>query len=621
MGYRDAFLRGIKPIEQIDLPEWCEKYVKLSSKSSAEAGNYSVERVEYLREPMKLLSLSSPFQIVTLMKGVQLGLSTFANNLLAYYADLDPCPLLLVMPNQELVEGFSKNRFTPLLDEIPKIKDKFKAARSQAGGNTTLMKEYEGGVLYFAGGNSSAGLCSNPVRILVLDDVDRMPRNLDGEGSPIKLASARTSTFSNKKIFINSTPTDAKTSLIYKSYLEGDQRKFHVPCPHCEHFQELLIGQLKWEEDNFESVKYECIQCKNLFSEIDKINIIPRGKWIPTAKSKDPNHASFHISSMYAPIGWKSWADIARQIEAAAFDENAKISLINLEAGLPVEETGEIFDFEKIYNRREYYPQNIVPKGACLLTCGADVQHDRIELEVVAWGKNRESWSICYRTLPGDTSQAEVWDELRKVTNELFPVADSDAVLPIERMGIDCSDGNRSNFIYNFCRTHERFNQVIPVKGTSTRGTKGMCSTIDVKEKNSNGFYLGKTIKVLSVQVDKFKTEFYGNLNRRIEDGKTPIAYCHFPDYPEYYFKMLCSETYYNNHWKKTFTRNEALDCRIYARAVAYDLGIDTYSEQKWQELNDRIYAKKPKIKIEPKKRERERDPLLENWNRSLRDF
>ncbi len=495
---------------------------------------------------------------------------------------------MFVSPSLEISERTSK-RFANQILGMPRIYKKFVGKR---GDGSLSEKNFEGGVLYFVGGNSATSLCSTPARLMILDDCDRMPQNLDGEGSPIELALARASTFSNRKVLLNSTPTHAPTSHISKMYLEGDQRKFEVPCPHCEHYQELVLEGLVWEGNDYSTVKYKCKSCNELFSEDAKIHILGRGKWRATAVAKNKYHASFHISSLYAPLGWKTWADIAQKIDKAKHDPNVLQSLTNLEAGLPTEETGEIWDYKIIYEKRERYQRNVIPRGVGILTAGADIQHDRIELEILGHGQNA-TWSIDYRVIHGDTSQDEVWEELRAVLNEEFLIEGTTNTKKIMRMCVDCSDGNRSQNVFKFVRTHEKQGQVLPIKGTNKNKTP--VSIIKIAEKNSSGRFIGRQISVLSCDVNYFKNKIFADLNKT-ENEK---GFCHFPDYDINYFKMLCSEAFLSGVWKKLYARNEALDCRVYALAAAYDLGIHNLNPLKWNELlNKNIVFKKEDKKI-----------------------
>jgi len=134
-----------------------------------------------------------------------------------------------------------------------------------------FQKDYPGGSLVLTGANSAASLSSMPVRFLFLDEVDRYPMDVDGEGSPISLAEKRTATFGyKKKIFEISTPTIEGRSVIENDFLKTDQRYFFVPCPHCNEKQILVFKNLKWEKGKYDSCHYVCEHCKGKIEQRHK---------------------------------------------------------------------------------------------------------------------------------------------------------------------------------------------------------------------------------------------------------------------------------------------------------------------------------------------------------------
>ena len=46
--------------------------------------------------------------------------------------------------------------------------------------------------------------------------------------------------------------------------------------------------------------------------------------------------------------------------------------------------------------------------------------------------------------------------------------------------------------------------------------------------------------------------------------------------------------------WQKMRERNEALDCRVYARAAACITGADRWSDARWQELERQLAVEAP---------------------------
>ena len=194
-------------------------------------------------------------------------------------------------------------------------------SKTRSSSNTMTQKSFPGGAIIFGGANSPASLRSLPIKVLLMDEIDAYPPDLDGEGSPVELAKTRTSTFgSSKKIAYVSTPTDEDTSLIAEYFKASDMRYYHVPCPHCGLMQRLVWARMIYDSEvrEIKDVKYQCVGCEELIEERHKSKMLAQGVWTvtnPEAASK--TRRGYHLSSLYSPLGWKSWADIANQVETA----------------------------------------------------------------------------------------------------------------------------------------------------------------------------------------------------------------------------------------------------------------------------------------------------------------
>lgn len=117
-----------------------------------------------------------------------------------------------------------------------------------------------------------------PARYLFLDEVDAYPPSADEEGDPVALAEARTRTFSwRSKVFRASTPTIQSLSRIEREFEASDQRRFFVPCPHCQHEQWLKFERLIWEKGQPETALYHCDSCDGHLSEHHKTEMLARG--------------------------------------------------------------------------------------------------------------------------------------------------------------------------------------------------------------------------------------------------------------------------------------------------------------------------------------------------------
>lgn len=608
-----GFLDGLQPEPLLSVSEWADNYRLLDSKSSAMPGKYRTSVTPFLKEIMDNLGEYSEAEEIIVMKGAQLGVTEAGLNWVGYTIDISPCPMLFVEPTKEVVELVSKTRIQPMLESSPSLSSKVKPSKSRDSGNTLTKKEFPGGVLRLAGANSAAGLRNMPVKRLMLDEVDAYPVDLGGEGNAIDLAKKRTSTFAKRKIFILSTPTVKGLSVIEPMFESTDQRYFHIPCPHCGALQHLKWDNLKYDYNTKSKIAtnvfYECEHCQTSIFEKDKTKMLENGSWIATEpENKNKKRIGYHLNSMYSPLGWKSWEDLAVEYEEAKGDIPKLKTFYNTSLGLTYEEQGDKPEWEQLYNRREDYPINRIPDNeVAFLTAGVDIQKDRIELEIVGWCEGKVSYSIDYRILQGYTSgdgKAAVWQKLDSVLNETWIKPDG---TPIQILMMCVDSGNWASEVYAFCGRYPQ-SRVVPIKGRDNQITIiAAPKSVNVTRKNKSI----DGVKVWHVGVSLLKSELYGWL--RLEEGSP--GYCHFPMYGEDYFKGLTSEEliltknksgHTVERWVKKFTRNEPLDTRNYARAAAHMVGMDSFSPKHWESL------RKPNKEKTTKKTKRKSD----YWNR-----
>ncbi len=281
-NFSDLYLKnlceGLKPDPNFTVSAWADNHRILSSISSSEPGPWRTDRTPYLKEIMDCLSPSHPCEKVVFMKGAQIGGTECGNNWMGFVIHHAPGPMLIVNPTVETAKRTSKMRIDPAIENCPALKEKVKDPRARDSGNTILMKEFPGGVLVMTGANSAVGLRSMPIRYLFLDEVDGYPDDAAGEGDPVNLAIQRTATFSNRKIFMISTPTIKNYSRIETAFLEGDQRYYFVPCPDCGEFQKLKWAQIKWPKGQPEPAYYVCEKCSSVWQDYQKAEILKQLK-------------------------------------------------------------------------------------------------------------------------------------------------------------------------------------------------------------------------------------------------------------------------------------------------------------------------------------------------------
>jgi phage terminase large subunit GpA-like protein len=589
---------GARPDPLLTISQWSDQYRMLSQRASSEPGRWRTERTPYLREIMDCLSPTSPMERVIFMKGAQIGGTECGNNWIGYVIHQAPGPMMAVQPTVEMAKRNSKQRVDPLIEESGVLRKLVSDPRSRDSSNTVLSKEFPGGVLVMTGANSAVGLRSMAARYLFLDEVDGYPGDVEGEGDPVNLAMARTRTFARRKVFLVSTPKITGMSRIEAAYDESDRRQYYVPCPTCREFQVLRFSQLRWPKGQPDKAAYVCQHCGQDVQNHQKQWMLAQGQWRPNPPANwDRKTAGFHLSSLYSPVGWFSWGDAAKQFEQAQKNSALLQVFVNTVMGETWTLLGEAPDWKRLYERREQYKVATVPRGGIFLTAGADVQKDRIEVEIVAWGRGKESWSVDYRVFEGDTSRRAVWDKLTELLNETYPSV-SGVQMPILQLAVD--SGYATTEVYEWAR--RQGGRVLVIKGDQRSGAiLGAPSPIDV---GPLGGKLKRGVRVWPVNSGMAKEELYrwlrldGLTDEELEQGVPfPLGYCHFPRYSEEYFKQITAEQlvtklvkgYKRVEWQKMRERNEALDCRVYARAAAARVGIDRFQEKHWSEWERKV--------------------------------
>lgn len=591
----------VAPPKKLTVSQWADENMVLSSSSAAEPGRWNTDRVPFQRAMMDAVCDPRCEKLV-ICASSQIGKSAIVNNIIGYYIDVDPCPMIMVQPTIQTAQEYSKQRIAPMIADVKALKKKVSDVKTRDSENTILMKVFDGGFLTIAGANSPAGLASKPVRIVLCDEVDRFPVSAGAEGDPVKLVEKRTRTFANKKLIYTSTPTIKGASRIEYEYEKGSREVWKHECPYCGDFFTIRFADLRFEYDKTEfdgrnqyavkDVKWRCPACMQEFDEYK----IKRAPAVWEAENPDMREVrSFKVNAFYSPFaGWKS---LVQEFLDSKDDPEMLKTFYNTVLGESWEERGEIEDEAVLMNRCEDYGAEL-PDGVIVLTCGIDTQDDRLEYEVIGWGHGDECWGIEKGVLMGRPNEPEIWERLIAVLDKRRAFADG-RELTVSMACVD-SGGHYTDDVYKYCKLYEG-RALFAIKG---RGGAGIPFTGVAKRNNKYRaalFVLG---------VDAGKTQVMSQL--KVESPG--VRYCHFPQgrgYDEYYFKGLLSERKVLRKksgqmeyvWEKVRAgiRNEALDCRCYAMAALRILNPNyDYIEQA---MRGELPVQKPKPKRQAVKR------------------
>lgn len=519
---------------------------------------------------------------VDYMMAAQTGKTTVQQCITGYFIAHEPRSQIMAQPSQGDMQTFLETKLRPMLEANPSISSKMAKARGREGVNNSRIISYIGGWLMFSWAGSPKTARGRSAPVTQADEVDGM--DATAEGDFVELLAQRSATFGDQRLDTrSSTPTVMGASRIHTGFLEGDQRRYYVACPDCGHAQYFRWEQVLWDGRKSRDIKtapddagqvhepstarYCCEECGSLWDDGMRVAAIRNAEAMGHGwKASKPfkGHASFHGPEMLSTF--RRLADIVQSYldKLAAGDLQ---SFVNVSLAWPYE-SGEKVNPDGLLARCQEWAAQ-VPMGGLYLTCGIDMQADRLELEVVAWDEHGRSWSVDYKVLWGDPLGSDVWHDLEDALAETY-VHESGAVMPISASCLDTGGTNgMTQAAYEWLRG-KTGRRIFGVKGVAGWG-RGI---VEKQQRKQSG-KTARKVDIFLVGSDEGKLVVQKRL--AVPDAHMP-GYCHFPaDRGEDYFKQLTAERLVIRYvkgqpvreWHKPDkARNEALDCRVYALAA-----------------------------------------------------
>lgn len=594
MGAVDDFIRSIseaiRPDARIQISEWAEQH-RILPPDSPEPGPWRNSRTPYLVGIMKALSPGSPYKEVYLKKGHQLGGSALGENFIGHAITSAAGNILAVFATVEDAEKWNLSRFEPMRESTPELRKRIRDPNLKGADNTQRRKKYPGGFMQLIGANRPGGLKSSTMRYVLLEEMDEYAGDIGNQGSPEELAKKRTSNFGRKaRIFGNSTPTVKGISPIDRNYERGDQQHYMVHCPDCAGAQYFKWPQMKWPEGQPEKAQYACEHCGTLHTEsVWKTKGYEKADWETSAKGEQ-GVASFHLPSMYAPIGWRPWPEMAADFLAAKNNPVALKVFLNNELAECWEDLSGQVNSSEIAKRREGYTLRTIPVGCLMLVMSVDVQGNRLEYQTLGFGRGKKHWVIDYGVIDGDPAKDDVWTRLTTLRER--PIVNSFGVsMRVQTCGID-SGGHHTHEVYQYARLY-RHAGVFAVKGSSVKG-RPIIGRPTQQDVNHRGRTIKSGVQLWMVGSDTGKSLLF-NYIAADEAAVPEDRFIHFPtDLPDDYFEQLTAEIYDSAkgvYRKLAGRRNEVIDLFVYGFAAGYHplLRMDTMRDSDWTAIEQVI--------------------------------
>lgn len=606
----ESFLRSIQPVDHPPLSQWADQHFRIPE-PNPNAGPWKT--IPYQRKILD--SFTDPrVEFLTIKASARVGKTLMPMVATVYCVGEDPTEIAWVQPTKEHAEGFSKEDLMPALLDCEKTAHFFEGLGLRSSSNTMKTKKGPGWSLRILSAHTGTDFRRIQSKWFIFDETDAYPASAGREGNVIKLGIKRTEQYRNRKIVRISTPKLSGTSLIDEAYAESDQQRFAVPCPECEFFQPFEFAQFHWEKRKPETVRYVCKSCGSMITPDQKYWMIDRGDW--EAAAAFTNHAGFALWSAYSYAPNATWEHIAEEaIKAADAKKTGDIEQVQTWVNLWLGESfnpapTKTLDEETIKGRCEEYGFDPLPEGVLLITAMADVQKNRIEVEIVGWGRGEESWGLDYVVLEGDTLKDPVWEDLEQEFSRSFFTAGG-AELPIASALVDM--GYRADEVYAFTKPRE-VRRIYASQGQKDPG-KPLVGRLSYNNDHEAA--------IVPIGTEAAKDI----IAARLELEEAGPGYCHMPTrYPPEYFEMLTSEeavdTFRKGHpvriWRlrKGRKRNESLDCRVGAFVAMRRL------RPSWDRIAENIEAREAKSsETESPAKTEQKAPKGTRRRRSSRSF
>lgn len=594
-----------------DITRWCEENIVFDERSPM-PGPFRIERFPFLREIHEVLSPEHPCREVTVRGSAQWGktVSVLQPTLGAWH-EHTALDSLVVHPTQSAATEWVNNKWLPMRRQAPGLRAVFGDGRGE-NRDATFNQETmnRNGSLKVASSGSPADLTGTTRRLVIMDDLSKW--EMTDMGDPEELAKSRAAAFEDAKIARISTAMISGTCRITRAYNRSDQRLFYVPCPHCGN-----EAPLTWENfvknidpERLHAAHFTCESCGAVISHSDKERMVGAGRWV--AHNRHGDHPGFHLWRAYVPQ--RDWASIAveyaqvmgwtglqvsQSTEAAIrgqVEAETEQTFWNDVLGLPYEQASKGPDWTALRDRVEnadsayvkILPRGILPAAGFVLTAGVDCQLDRIEVQIVAFGKNYRRWAIDYIVIPyhiGDEEGRKALDALLKATWK----TENGLRVGLDMMAIDM--GTYTEDCWSFAKRHS-WTRVILVKGSSSQN--GPIYQPMKYDRRADGTAKKAQKRAYLLNVSQMKADFYGWLAK---DDPLERGYVQFAaGLGDEYYRQITSEVrvlkrsrqgVVTSQWDlvEASRRNEGLDTMNYAEAAARRKAWASMTDEQWAAL------------------------------------
>jgi phage terminase large subunit GpA-like protein len=586
---KNGVLPFLKYITPEKLSNWCDAHRIIADGASSESGRWRTDRTPYMRDIMDAVTDPDVHEVL-LCTSVQTGKTELLLNTICYYMLHEPSSIMLVEPDRALVTDIGVDRIDSMINATPELQKIFgingTSEKSTKKANMQKnVKRFNGGFLFLASACAKTALKSRPIRVVLCDEIDVYEARPDGH--PVDMAINRTTTFSDYKVILVSTPTTVQSSEIWRRFQNANVYEYTIPCPECGECNIWRWEMVKWDvingEADPETARVVCPSCGHVFkgSGVCSSELLSTGSWeLKKCNSDNNKKKAFRLPGLYSPFKTLS-SMVSEFLDATRTKDIDRLrTFIQERLAEPWDDRPAPWKSSNQKNILTRFEENPDHSLIRFITAGVDIQHDRIECSLWGFTTESESWAIEHVIFVGDTLKRDVWARLREYLLSEHELLDGRKGKIIATC-VDSADGSsftvdgergekrtfsRTQIVYRFCAPLEK-KHIVAIKGKY-----GDNIPLISAPNRSNT----ERAPLYRIAVNRFKNIIMD----RLQITEVGAGYIHLPkDWEgERYSQLVseCCETVIEHGkvktvWKKLQERNEVLDCAVYALA-AYEM-------------------------------------------------
>ena len=597
--WKAEFSRGERRVltyaPPMPVSRWAERYRVVET--GAIRGKWKNLFTPYLVGIMDVMGM--PFvQRGSLCKSPQTGGSESGHNIVGYCVDRMPGDVMYVFPDELTARENARDRIIPMITGTPRLASYMTGSDDDA---SALRIKLAHMVIYLGWSGSVSRLGNKPIRILIMDEVDKYkdPKN---EATSIDLAEKRTTTWEKRgrKIFKISTPT-TENGNIWRAFNEADVRfVYWVKCPHCGEMQLMKLENIGWpnkgtpDEPKFgdvyskRSAWYACEHCGVCWNDADRDRAVRAGRW----REQDTGMDMYAYMEAYKPVSvawhlpaWLSYfvslSEIASKI--LRWTQSGELSALkdlknNYEAQ-PWAEQHEERKEDSILLLCDDRPRGVVPgplpdspdvpRVACLLA-GVDTQKDyfRYVIRAFGYGRRGPTWQVQCGAL-------NTFDDIDEVMRNRVYTDVSGTEYRVSGIMIDAM-GDRTAKVYEYCA--DRKGWAFPWKGEQRMSTPYDLTPLEYyPEQSGKKKRIEGGLTLFRCNTTHYKSDLAQRLLVAPGDPGAYLMHSNERGELKQYAAEMVAETWDDEHqcWVNAKRRpNHYWDCEVMALALADIKGV-----------------------------------------------